>query len=148
MRWSAMRQLRAYVYLDNAYFEQHGADWKITYVIKNFGQTPAHKVKVTEAAEVVDWNAGAPIVPVASYQFNLGVMAPGGDFFENEADLKGTATLNDLTYGTKAIFLVGRIDYRDIFKKKQWSTFQYYIGGAMGCSGREMCADEDGNDAT
>lgn len=148
MRSSAKRQLRAYVHLDNAWYEQTDAtNWGVTYRIKNFGQTPAYKVKVLEAAKVVDWNNGKPAVPIATEGFSLGVMGPGGDFVDNEATLQGSATRAELETGSKAIYLVGRVDYIDAFHRKRWTTFQLYIGGGVGCSGNELYSDDEGNDA-
>jgi hypothetical protein len=145
---SGQRQLRAYVHLDNAWFEETDpTKWRITYRIKNFGQTPAYKVKVLEAAKVVDWNNGKPAIPVATKGFSLGAIAPGGDFVDNEATLQGSVTRGELATGSKAIYLVGKVTYTDAFHRKRWTAFQLYIGGSVGCTGNELYSDDEGNDA-
>ena len=55
---TAERQLRAYVY-----FKETKVDFaarKVAYRIDNFGQTPAHKVRLLTIAKVVDWRDGRP----------------------------------------------------------------------------------------
>jgi hypothetical protein len=149
IRGSAKRQLRAYVYLENAHFEWTDTlNWKITYRIRNFGQTPAYKVKLVELAKVVAWNNGAPIIPAQTKNISLGAMAPGGDFVDNEAKLEGTTTRDDLVHGRNAIYLVGAITYRDAFRRDHWTKFRLYIGGDVGCEGNELYTDDEGNDAT
>ena len=53
---TAERQLRAYIYLENAYYEftTYRGVCEITFRIKNFGSTPAHRVTLSRIAEVVD----------------------------------------------------------------------------------------------
>jgi hypothetical protein len=75
-------------------------------------------------------------------------MAPNGDYFEFKEKLEGAAALAEIGNGNKAIYLVGTIIYDTAFETDKRTTyFRYYIGGDMGCSGTEMFADSDGNDA-
>ncbi len=146
---TAERQLRAYVFLENAFFEKTGADtWAIHYRIKNFGQTPAHKVEVADIAKVVEWKNETTIIPEPDNDgMAFGSMAPGGDFFDNDVNVADQCSLHDLTFGVKDIYLVGIIKYIDVFELRRWTRFQYYVGGDVGCSGNEMSADDKGNDA-
>ncbi len=148
---SSERRLRAYVYIDNAFFEYNTGDvWKLKYVIKNYGQTPAHDVRLAAIAETIDWNNGAPVTPSPSTEWiPLGSMAPGGDFLENEIAPDTPAIRDEIIAGLKAISLVGKITYLDVFKKERRETnFCFYIGGDVGCDGNEMYADDEGNNAT
>lgn len=146
---TAERQLRAYVFLDNAFFENSGTDtWTIRYRIKNFGQTPAHKVEVADIVKVVEWKGKGTMIPQPIDGMPLGSMAPGGDFFDNDPVLADRCNPHDLASGVNAIYLVGIIKYTDVFKVDRWTRFQYYIGGDVGCIGKEMFADDKGNDAS
>jgi hypothetical protein len=151
LKASSERQLRAYVYLDNAHFKYVDAGhWEITYKIRNSGRTPAHSVRVSAGAEVVEWNNALPeLSKRTSASATMGSMAPGGDFFESIVSLEGFASPDELSVGAKAIYLVGEIRYSDVFQSETRRTnFRYYIGGDVGCDGNEMFADEAGNDAT
>jgi hypothetical protein len=106
LRASSERQLRAYVYLENAYFKDGAEGWEIKYKIKNFGQTPAHSVRTSEIAQVVNWEGPSTQIPTPHLEpIMLGSMAPMGDYFENDADLEGVATLEEIQSGVKAIYL-------------------------------------------
>jgi hypothetical protein len=138
---TAERQLRAYVYVDNAYFEQLGAiTWRITYKIKNFGQTPAHNVRLVELAQVVEWNDGNPGIPQPTDSVELGSIAPGGDFFENEARLQGYCRWQDLYSGATAIYLVGIIRYRDVFHQMNAQPVFVIILEAMLVATAKRCS--------
>ncbi len=149
LRASSERQLRAYVYLENAHFNRGSVGWGIKYKFKNFGQTPAHSVRVSAIAQVVDWNGASTEIPTPRpVPIAMGSMAPMGDFFENDAELEGIATLEEIQSGVKAIYLVGAITYFDVFQEARSTRFRYYIGGDMGCEGDEMFAGDGGNEAT
>jgi hypothetical protein len=133
LRASSERQLRAYVYLENAYFDRGLAGWGIKYKFKNFGQTPAHSVRVSEIAQVVNWNGASTEIPTPrAMSIAMGSMAPMGDFFENDVDLVGAATLEEIQSGVKAIYLIGTITYSDVFLETRSTSFRYYIGGDIG----------------
>lgn len=148
-RKSSERQLRAYVYIEKTRIEKGPKEWKVKFTIKNFGQTPAHRVRIKYDILTVDWNEAGTAVPVPSEpSLALGSMGPVTDFY----DLYGSAenaTLDEVTDGTKAIYLNGVITYDSVFELGLQSPFRYYVGGDMGWDGPgEMCADEEGNDAT
>ncbi len=146
---TAERQLRAYIYVEKTDLSYVNGAWKHSYRIKNFGQTPAHKVKLTSRTQAVDWNGGSPSIPQPTNVENLGSMAPNGDFFDNENKIYGSATEAELRSGTKIVFLVGKITYLTVFNStERFTDFQYYVGGSMGYTGGEMFADDKGNDAT
>jgi hypothetical protein len=145
--WTAERQLRAYVYFKETKVDY--INWKITYRIDNFGQTPAHKIRLLAIAKVVDWKDGRPSeIPIPDRVETIGSMAPNGDFFEFEIEIDGSAAIDEITQGTKAIYLTGNIVYETVFDKAlRITNFRYYVGGDQGYE-TEMLADTDGNDAT
>jgi hypothetical protein len=149
---TAERQLRAYVFLENAHHAGDGiGSVEVTFRIKNFGLTPAHNVKVLSLAEAVDWNDGNPTIPVPTTEpQSFGSMAPNGDFCDWPAG-SVSASPSDLKNDKKAIYLVGTITYDTVFKNQVGKTnFRYYIGGdnAPVHGSNEMVADDEGNDAT
>jgi hypothetical protein len=155
LRETADRQLRAYIYIEKTNFEHTvTGDWKIGFRIKNFGQTPAHNVKLTSIVSAVDRNGGNPEIPIPVNVESLGSFAPGGDFLEFEESPNGIVTLAEINEGQKAIFLTGEITYDGVLDSvRRVTNFRYYIGGDVGCDrGRtgenEMFAAAEGNDAT
>jgi hypothetical protein len=144
------RQLRAYVYLEIANFKYTTTgDWEIKFRFKNFGRTPAHNVVLTSILKVVDWNGDDTEIPIPKRKEHLGSMAPRGDFYDFQDELEGTATLAEIKTGSKAIFLVGTIQYDIVYEPHgRITNFRYLIGGDMGGDGDEMYADDDGNDST
>jgi hypothetical protein len=146
---SSERQLRAYVYLENAWFKYRGSGtWEITYRIRNAGQTPAHHVSVAEEVRVVDWYNGNVKLPgLQGLNSPLGSMAPLGDFYDNTASSSVLVTKAELDSKSKAVYLLGCIHYTDVFEKQHWSKFCYYFGGDVGYVGKEMFADHKGNDS-
>jgi hypothetical protein len=151
MRDTEERQLRAYLYVENAYYEFAGGTCKITFGAKNFGLTPAHRVTISSIAKVVDWNDGSPTIPFATAEDEKqwGSMAPNGDFVDYEAE---EVAFSVLSRG-KVAYLVGVISYEIVFSRTRKTThFRYYVGGdappdAEFAKG-EMNIDAEGNDAT
>ena len=145
---TAKRQLRAYVYLENAKFVVSGAACKITLRVKNYGQTPAHNVVLDNLSVCVPWNGGNTVLPTSTRRTQLGSMAPNGDFVDNE-DIVDKIDVTDLRNGNTAVYLVGTIAYDTVFRmRRRVTNFRYYVGGDMGLDGNEMYADDMGNDAT
>ena len=146
---TASVQLRAYLYVEKTDLTLKDDIWQHTYCIKNFGQTPAHNVKLTSRTKVVAWNKGYPTIPIPTDVDDLGSMAPNGDYFENENTIEGTVTEAELNGGTKAVYLVGNIRYTTVFGSSEHITnFRYYVGGDIAYEGGEMSADDEGNNAT
>ena len=102
---TAGRQLRAYIYVEKTNFRSLVPQgWEITYRIKNFGQTPAHNVRLFSIAKVVDWANGRPAeISQLNQVETLGSMAPSGEYFEFDEKLEGTASLFEITNGNRAI---------------------------------------------
>lgn len=148
---TAEQQLRAYVYFKEAKADDTPNGWNINYRIDNFGQTPAHNVRLLSAAKAVDWKDGKPSeIPTPDRIDTIGSMAPNGDFFEFNVKVDGVVTLDEIKQGAKAIYLTGSIVYEIIFGGDlRVTNFRYYVGGDQGYDDeKEMFADSEGNDAT
>jgi len=151
-RLSSERQLRAYVFVEEAKISRAQDKWVITCRIRNFGQTPAHAVSLQYAAEAVVWpHAGKPKLRTLGDDDteNLGSMGPRRGNFEKDDDVPFTdTTFEQITSHAKAIFLHGVITYETVFGKSFSTNFRYYVGGDMDWDDDgEMNADEVGNDA-
>lgn len=152
---TAELQLRAYVYVVKTKIKRMGHEWEIRFRLKNFGQTPAHYVRVAYAAKAVAWSNGKAAAPVPHEpdeqdEFeDLGSVGPISDFFEMVDEFQLNATEDELKNCTKAIYLVGKISYDTVFARGLTTNFRYRVGGDMGWDGSgEMNADETGNHAT
>lgn len=151
---TAKRQLRAYISVHGSGISgvEIGHTPVAKIAIKNSGQTPAYDVKVqialTAVATASDLAAAlrknkAPIVgPVQ--------IGPSGKI--SPSSIMGsaitTAALESLMNHTYTLFVHGRVDYTDIFKRSHWLTFRLFQDGKgvpIG-SDRLLICDE-GNDA-
>jgi hypothetical protein len=128
--------------------------WSASYKVSNFGQTPAHNVKLYHFLQIVDWNGGRPTLQMDADDPDnisiLGSMAPGRDFFEGVIDVTGNASPAELNQGNMALYFPGFITYETTFALGTKTTkFRYYIGGDVTFIGVqvELEADDQGNDA-
>lgn len=153
---TAENQLRAYVYVENAWYEflpgLAGA-CTITFRVKNFGYTPAHRVRMLSAVEVVDWNGGSPIIPAVPTrnEESYGSMAPHGDLVDSDV---ATVEFAPASSANRIVYLVGMLSYETVFSSRRRTTsFRYCIGGSDARPDQdklkgEMTIDAEGNDAT
>jgi hypothetical protein len=138
---TARRQLRAYVFPDNAGLYEgmmltpqmpiHANEPGVVLVWRNTGQTPARRV--------ISWGQIAVIEPINEDKLTV---PPLQDIFFNNLGLNGSANkalwfgralttteIADIGVGAKAIYLYGRIEYRDIFRKKRFTNFRFRYAG-------------------
>jgi hypothetical protein len=145
-------ELRAYVAVAEAHLENIGDGQTPIAVltIKNFGQTPAYQM--TQWARV-----GADVFPLKNEPpkakedktLPTRVLAPQGAVIlrpEYKAPLTAGA-IAALEAGTHAIYVEGKIEYRDAFKRKRRTNYLLFAGGKIGFT-RELSAYVTGNDAT
>jgi hypothetical protein len=141
---TAERQLRAYIFIENAWIKQVAGNhaWKIRYKLKNSGQTPASKVTVIDVAQGVAMPFSDLPFPRDSTYF--GAMAPNGDFIDCVTEKIEFVSFADLTNELKALVLVGKITYEDAFGESRWTTFCFSATGHIPKDG-EMDIHETGN---
>jgi hypothetical protein len=147
--FTAYTQVRPYVFVEDAKIRPSGTGqpkWVVTYTVKNNGITPAHNVSLLDIAAVTKWRPEK--LPTPSNRDNLGSMAPGGDFIDNDAEVVGTVNRPELIAEREAIFLVGILTYRDAFHRKHVTRFCYFIQGRVRNAGEQMIAYDEGNDST
>jgi hypothetical protein len=156
-------QLRAYVQVDsvkvfNAMDDKAGPIIAHV-VIKNFGQTPAHKV--TTASEFAFEKYPPPStlnLLISDKEFSASSnhsrirLAPSQT--QEIVEVANRPPLNEqerraLFEGGSAIFVYGEIRFTDVFGRSQRSRYRYMLGGPAGIrSGGSLVACEDGNDAS
>lgn len=147
---TAKRQLRAYLSVDAAELRDLAVDLKPEgqIRIKNSGATPAYDVTtlitltaVKDPLELAEYLKRA--VPVGPSQ-----IGPGGTLSPTSViDMAMTQTLlNTLTTKSHTLYLHGRIDYTDIFRKPHWTTFRCAQDpDRIGTARLRICSE--GNDA-
>ncbi|MGQ0742021.1 MAG: hypothetical protein ACT4OG_06970, partial [Alphaproteobacteria bacterium] len=103
----------------------------VAFTIKNGGQTPGLKVICWAKIDVIEpANEGNLKAPQLQDQFTFtlgpGVISPKAMWFDRSL---GATEIADIMAGQRAIYIYGRIEYQDIFKRPQWTDFRlYYIG--------------------
>lgn len=105
----------------------------IVLTIKNTGQTPAYKVVSWMQIEVLPTNQeNALVIPRLQNLFSLtlGVGTPFSKAMWFHRPVTA-AEVQAISAGTTAIFLYGRIEYRDAFKRKRWSNFRFRYTAAL-----------------
>lgn len=173
MIWVAIRQLRAYVFVDTidmfniippppkieippgAWVYQPNSGPLAFIVIKNSGNTPAHGVlnwgeiyfkefPLTSDLPYGDRNAPGLI----KTKFD---MPPGG---KTSKAIRIAQPLSDnevaqLRSGTHAIYVYGDIIYKDVFYRKRSTSFRFFINGIIGFThlSNTMSGYGEGNEA-
>jgi hypothetical protein len=144
---TAERQLRAYIFVENAWIKSDTdtKTWRAVYRIKNFGATPAAKVIIRDAAEATAQSATQ--TPSLGHAISYGSLAPHSDFIDCESRPINDVTAEELRWELKTIILAGRITYMDSFGRDRSTDFCFVATGEPTSDG-EMDVSEYGNDHT
>jgi hypothetical protein len=120
-------------------------------LIKNSGQTPAYKVISWAQIEVIpvkDENNTLIVPPMQERFFNT---LPAGGTFNKSLWFVRPLTANEITdiaNGVRAIYLFGRVEYIDAFKKRRFTNFRlHYMGQFPPIPNAILNFSERGNDA-
>lgn len=148
---SAERQLRAYVFVKDAPISPIVAGERIEcqVIIENAGATPAYDFVVYGKMSFAPYPLREDLPPLdfETLQYSKDVVGPGG--IRNKWERPGVP-LDDLTEtqikaGTHAIFVHGKIRYRDAFDRRRYTRYRLFIGGDN--QGATLSAHEEGNEA-
>ena len=152
---TAKRQLRAYLFIDDAFIRwaevdermEHPSGIVVFYTIKNNGYTPANKVGVQHSARIISvFSENNAISGEADY---LGTIAPRGDVVDDiQPTVRGRATAEELAQKEKIVVLRGTITYIDVFDDTRTTDFHFCHQGRIESPHSRMFAECDGNDAT
>jgi hypothetical protein len=159
---SNRRQLRAYVSIDHAVLTdgtmleppqpQYAGIPGIVMIIKNTGNTPAYKL--ISWAEITVQPTVSPLfaIPPIPDKFYTHIGPNGGTMIKTRWFLRAITAeeIAAIKKGESAIYLHGKIEYLDVFKKRRHTSFRlYHVGvfpGPKGGATFNFC--ESGNDAT
>ena len=142
---TAKRQLRAYVLPSKFKIAGllAGQRPRITYLLRNVGQTPAHEVRL---GAIVVWGASDASPHFMKIRFPKAAESPSktvlGAGEEADARMVFASTITGeladaLRSGASTMVMGGAISYRDIFKRRRLVTFKVYLDS--------MHIEEDGN---
>jgi hypothetical protein len=155
---TARRQLRAYVFPDNSGLvdgtmltppQPLRANVPLVYLtIRNSGQTPAYKVISSAKIDIGPIENPQFEVPelVEMFSMNLGI---GGTMIKSLVfDRPLTAEeIANIANGSLAIYVHGRVEYQDVFKKKRFTNFRlHYFGQFPPLQGMIFYFSTKGND--
>jgi hypothetical protein len=149
------RQLRAYVLTKSGSIAEVGAGSNIPGValwVENGGQTPAYKLRSWVGIAVIpvrDENQGPLAVRRLSEQYS-NTLGPGIGFNKHtRLDRPLTASeITEIGAGTRAIYVFGRVEYRDAFKKQRFSNIRLHYSGQWPPPNEAILYfGESGNDA-
>jgi hypothetical protein len=143
--------LRAYVSVANAKATPDGDFFVYAIEVKNFGQTPAYKVRLRYMIELREFPTNRPFVVPDNPQVSVAVLPPTAPIHDafRPPQILGPNQRQRLNDGAAAIYIYGLITYEDIFEEPRETVFRYMIGGNVGISPEgavRIC--EEGNRAT
>jgi hypothetical protein len=160
MRASAQRQLRAYLFLESASLvDGTQTDPPLpefanvpgcVLLFKNSGQTPAYDVKSWAKIEVMKPEHEPQLVIPTLQTFsksNIGCnsLMPKNLMYWRKLELND---IEEIQSGKLFIYIYGRIEYRDAFKRKRFSNFRArYAGRYPALKGVTFSICDTGNEA-
>jgi len=122
MRKTAIRQLRAYVFVETCQFTRNPHSdtdpWEILLILKNFGQTPAANIRLKTERDI-----RLSIVPEMVLEFsksaqtsNTLAIAPGHISTTRMPILSANSDLGAKRQAGEKIYVWAEIEYQDVFK--------------------------------
>ncbi|HZT51631.1 MAG TPA: hypothetical protein VFA22_06855 [Stellaceae bacterium] len=143
---TARQQLRSYLLVESAARAgEHDENPEFQIVIKNFGQTPAYRVRTWIAVRPGErTQAGLPGPEAGTIDASDAALGPGGSIalgkqFEGGWDEAG---LEDFLSGRIVLFVYGEVTYRDAFNRRRYTRFramygaEHFRGGGLSIAAR------------
>lgn len=149
-RDTAKRQLRAYVFIKSGVIENVvvNVNPKVTFTIKNFGKTPARKLRVSCSfgfGQSFDQLQHSEIKPPNP----MGTLAPGAKVQFHDFSLNPISVENAQSFdaGTHSIFVYGEITYIDFTEQQRTTYFRTMHNARVRSLGPNLASCEGGNDS-
>ena len=148
MRESSEKELRAYVNLSSAKIlniEKPGQR-RAQVTIRNFGRTPAYNVTFIMGVHTRELPLRSILlVPTTLPRMAIDILAPTR-LSRLEVDVSDLSDVEEreLKEHRAAIYVWGRVSYRDAFGQDRWTDFRLFCGGDFLISGN-MAPHEQGN---
>lgn len=130
------RQLRAYVQVLEVTVEPRvpNEPWCVTCKIKNFGQTPALKVRHAGRVDLFSRQTLTDAQLIEPIGDESGPVGPG-DIYEITSYIPAAAWMSinaDLLSGDEILAALGRVIYEDIFEISHETNYKCYLSNAKG----------------
>jgi hypothetical protein len=150
MQDTAQRELRAYVFVTDLSFDFESTEPVAVVRFENRGKTPAYDCVHTYMTEFREYPLLSPLPEPVNRFVGRGSLAPGdGRTSYNRAVRAFTHEENNtLRSGTRAIYVYGHIQYKDVFGHERVTKHRGMQGGVAGVRDRQMVVAEEGNEAT
>ena len=145
-RDGSRRQLRAYLLVHGCVL-QHGNEPRVHLTIKNFGQTPAHDVQTWVGTIVEEYPLQKPLSePPDDFTQSISIVGPGS-FEESIVPVtqQTGAQWNLIRQMQGAVYVWGRVEYRDAFRKKRVLQFRLMMQGGHGVDTGRFVNCKEGN---
>jgi len=147
----AKMQLRAYLGPSETFITGVAAGEKpvIKCTIRNFGQTPAHRVSYWADCKLLDSMHDS--FERAPQEGGERTINPGRDGFIIKSRLAEPLTeeeMSKIKLGTASIYFYGAITYCDAFRRNRKTQFRFQHGGARVFGTEDMTLSPKGNRAT
>jgi hypothetical protein len=146
------RHLRAYVFVHSASITfDRGTIPQAEVRIANFGQTPAHDVRMWIHLWIEEWPLKITLpTPTQNFPMASSVLSQGTEPVTMRTGRKMPIPKDQLPLiGTPkgTIYVYGRIEYVDVFGERRWTNYRLIYGGSEGVLGDRLQPDIEGNDA-
>jgi hypothetical protein len=139
---TAERQLRAYVFASDVKILQFSSIPRVKTEFKNFGKTPCDEITVSYDIECSSFPIAGKL-PIGR-SVHTSPLAPGSSFHRDNSVRITAEQRSEIDSGRAAIYIFGRVEYRDAFKgPRRHTNFRFfYTGDQFGRTG----ATDEGND--
>jgi hypothetical protein len=131
--------------------QQHAGEPGVILLIRNFGQTPGREVVSWADIRVEYVRFENTLTVPAVTKFGAATIGKGGHIrkFVQLGRKLNASEIGDIATGARAIYIYGRIEYRDVFGRPHYTNFRHrYIGAyPPSGSGGTMYLCEKGNES-
>ncbi len=146
---TAQRQLRAYVCFESGFVRFTRPDVPEAHLVfRNFGETPAYDVRTGGVIGYFPypWDNTLPPPPLNP---NVAIIGPNAKLEEHtrmDPPMHGVHVAM-LPSPQNAVWVVGRIEYRDAFGQERHTNHRMFCRGPLGIGTFALTPDAEGNDA-
>lgn len=150
IRDTAERQLRAYVSVETYVptdVDKRRMDGKYGLLVKNRGQTPAHKVRSWMAYTVREFPLAGPLTSNME-SGSVAILAPAEEqVIINDWPRVSEEDIAAVVAGSKAAYIFGEVLYEDVFGTARHTRFRLFQSG-KGVSHQRLANYPEGNEAS
>jgi hypothetical protein len=132
-RETSERELRAYVLPEIARVTQfHPDNVACLVILRNSGKTPASDISIWSSVAIAVYPVEKVADPPVEAPPNHGFLAANANFHVTKTYSAVPAELAGVKAGHAAVYMFGRLTYRDVFNKIWATDFCFFYGGEAG----------------